>query len=294
MSLKKALKTSQMGLDDLPKVVPLLPLSSMILLPRARIPLPIVSAHQFSLIADAWSRDRFLGVLQPQSSARNTQDTERTYGAPLFYSSGCLARMTELGEFDDGKLFVMLTGVCRFHLMEHMRRPLNGPKDYVDHDNVLPSGEQETGVSSDELFETVSVDFEFRDEDDDDATEDAEPISVRDETTRMASVLYGRVDYTPYAVDMGVEVDYAINRPQLVQALSDYFERIHIQADQEDLQSISDAQLVSTLAMTYPFSPRERQAVLQCATLSEQSRMMLTLIEMEKKDTWGMGEHRMH
>ena len=63
-------------------------------------------------------------------------------------------------------------------------------------------------------------------------------------------------------------------------ALSGYLHVQGISADWDTIKETSDERLITALSMLCPFQPSEKQALLECPTLSERGRVMTALIEM--------------
>lgn len=93
------------GFDDLPDVLPVFPLQSVLLLPRGQLPLNIFEPRYLAMVADALRGDRLIGIIQPKTNA-TTNDT--------LYKTGCAGRITNFSETDDGRYLITLKGVCRF------------------------------------------------------------------------------------------------------------------------------------------------------------------------------------
>jgi len=94
----------------LPVVLPVFPLAGAVLLPHARLPLNIFEPRYLAMIEDALGRGRMIGMLQPSVAG----DIER----PPLYSVGCAGRITSFNETDDGRLLIVLTGICRFRVAD--------------------------------------------------------------------------------------------------------------------------------------------------------------------------------
>lgn len=90
------------GFDDLPDVLPVFPLQSVLLLPRGQLPLNIFEPRYLAMVADALQSNRLIGIIQP-----------RTNNA--LYQTGCAGRITSFSETDDGRYLITLKGACRFH-----------------------------------------------------------------------------------------------------------------------------------------------------------------------------------
>ena len=93
----------------LPPAIPVFPLTGALLLPDGRLPLNIFEPRYIALIEDALGADRYFGMIQPQSAARETVGND----SPLF-GIGCLGRITDFADPGDGRYEIVLTGVCRF------------------------------------------------------------------------------------------------------------------------------------------------------------------------------------
>ena len=55
----------------------------------------------------------------------------------------------------------------------------------------------------------------------------------------------------------------------------------------EVIKGLSDATLVMSLCMICPFDPREKQALLESATMTERTEALLTLLQMGVFDSGG-------
>lgn len=100
-------------LEDLPRIIPVFPLSGALLLPSGRLPLNIFEPRYLSMIDDALAHTRVVGMIQP----RNADDPA---AKPVVYSKGCVGRLTSFTEAPDGRYLITLTGVCRFEVREEL------------------------------------------------------------------------------------------------------------------------------------------------------------------------------
>lgn len=92
------------------------PLSGALLLPGAQLPLNIFEPRYLSMLDDAMSSDRLIGVIQPA-----LVDTKTGKG-PVedLCRVGCLGRITSFAETGDGRYVITLGGVCRFRIGEEL------------------------------------------------------------------------------------------------------------------------------------------------------------------------------
>ena len=93
--------------DELPKTIPIFPLSGALLLPDGRLPLNIFEPRYLAMTEDAIAGPRVIGMVQPIDA-----DTEAE--SPKVYPIGCSGRITAFNETDDGRYLITLSGLCRF------------------------------------------------------------------------------------------------------------------------------------------------------------------------------------
>ena len=95
-------------LSDLPKQIPLFPLSGALLLPRTDLPLNVFEPRYLKMIEAAMANDRIIGMIQPDQN----DETEQ----PKLEKVGCAGRITSYSESEDGRYLITITGICRFML----------------------------------------------------------------------------------------------------------------------------------------------------------------------------------
>ncbi len=97
---------------DLPRSIPVFPLSGALLLPRTDLPLSIFEPRYLLMVEDAMMGERIIGIIQPQ----NNDGKEK----PKLEKVGCAGRITSYSETDDGRLLITITGVCRFEVKKEL------------------------------------------------------------------------------------------------------------------------------------------------------------------------------
>lgn len=107
-----------LGADDVPKILPVFPLSGALLLPGGQLPLNIFEPRYLQMFDRAIASHRLIGLIQPSLA----EDETRHGGVakPALCNVGCIGRITSFSESGDGRYIVSLSGVCRFRLMEEM------------------------------------------------------------------------------------------------------------------------------------------------------------------------------
>ncbi len=90
-----------------------------------------------------------------------------------------------------------------------------------------------------------------------------------------------RGDFTRFADDLALDPrPIGIERDELLAALRDYFVRLGLEANWDAIRRIPDDMLVITLAMTCPFEPAEKQALLEAPAEAERAAALLVLLQM--------------
>lgn len=100
---------------------------------------------------------------------------------------------------------------------------------------------------------------------------------------------YRRVvpDWAAFAGDLAEPADARIDRQRLLDGLRPYFRQHGLGVRWDTVESTDDERLVNSLSMICPFSPSEKQALLEAPTLEERARLMTAMIEMAVLDHGG-------
>jgi len=96
--------------DQLPNTLPLFPLGNAILLPNGYLPLNIFEPRYLNMIDDAMTSNRLIGMIQPREDAEDSG----------LYSVGCAGRINRYEETNDGRVEIVLTGLCRFRITQEL------------------------------------------------------------------------------------------------------------------------------------------------------------------------------
>lgn len=102
------MKTSR---ADLPDQLPLFPLPGALLLPGSELPLNIFEPRYLRMVNDSLSQPRLIGMIQtlPARDASNRS---------ILADVGCAGRISGFQETGDGRYLIVLSGVCRFRIIE--------------------------------------------------------------------------------------------------------------------------------------------------------------------------------
>ncbi len=104
---------------------------------------------------------------------------------------------------------------------------------------------------------------------------------------------YRRVQatYESYAGDLDAPAEESVERGQLLRALQSCFaEDDDVAVDWESIERTPSDNLVTSLAMMLPFSPSEKQALLEARDLAERASILVALMEMMAASDHAGGE----
>src|SRR5689334_13364105 len=99
------------GGTALPAILPIFPLTGVLLLPRGRLPLNIFEPRYLAMTRDALACERLIGMVQPSDPAASDRN-------PTVYPTCCTGRITSFSETEDGRFLITLTGPSRFRIRE--------------------------------------------------------------------------------------------------------------------------------------------------------------------------------
>ena len=99
--------------EDLPKIIPVFPLSNFIIFPRTTVPLNIFEPRYIQMIDKSMKSDRMIGMIQPKKTGELKK--------PDLHNVGCAGKITSFNETDDGRYLIVLNGVCRFKILDEVK-----------------------------------------------------------------------------------------------------------------------------------------------------------------------------
>ena len=148
-----------MNIIDLPKIIPLFPLSNFIIFPKTTIPLNIFEPRYIDMINDAMKSDKLIGMIQPKNS-KNNQNLDE------LHNIGCLGKITRFEETEDGRYMIDLKGLIRFKLIQKIKlskKYIKYEVDFNDFYHDLNKKEEQLKFSDLELiFKDLKSLFEKR------------------------------------------------------------------------------------------------------------------------------------
>ena len=100
VTLKKNYYNQIMKLEELPKTIPIFPLSNFIMFPGTTVPLNIFEPRYLQMVSDSMKEHRIIGMIQPKKSGMLKK--------PDLYEIGCIGKITSFNETEDGRILIIL------------------------------------------------------------------------------------------------------------------------------------------------------------------------------------------
>ena len=97
-----------MNIQELPKTIPVFPLSNFIMFPGTTVPLNIFEPRYLQMVNDSVKKHRMIGMIQPKKTGMLKK--------PDLYEVGCIGKITSFNETEDGRILIILNGICRFNV----------------------------------------------------------------------------------------------------------------------------------------------------------------------------------
>lgn len=97
--------------DRLPATLPIFPLRGAIVMPGSDLPLNIFEPRYLNMVNDALATHHMIGMIQPGPAVANASGLCQT---------GCAGRITQFNETRDGCIEIVLSGVCRYDIVEEL------------------------------------------------------------------------------------------------------------------------------------------------------------------------------
>ena len=99
--------------QDLPKIIPVFPLSNFIIFPDTTVPLSIFEPRYVEMINDSMKTNKLIGLIQPKKNNINSiQDLHKT---------GCMGEITNFKDTSDGRYLIELNGLARFKITKEVK-----------------------------------------------------------------------------------------------------------------------------------------------------------------------------
>ena len=195
------------SLDDLPKKIPIFPLTGAVLVPKTQLPLNIFEPSYVQMLNAALAtQHKLIGMIQPIAGSDNS-----------LKKVGCVGRVTSYNETDDHRYLITLNGIIRFEI-----------------ENEL------------------------------------------DTTTEYRQL---EVNYENFITDLKSEDVTNVDRESLLKLIKKYLKNKSLLADWDIIQQTPTEQLINYSGVLVPFTPEEKQLLLEARTIMGRSRALEALYQ---------------
>ena len=195
------------SLNDLPKKIPIFPLTGAVLFPKTQLPLNIFEPRYVQMLNAALATPhKLIGMIQPIAGNDNS-----------LKKVGCVGRVTSYNETDDHRYLITLNGIIRFEI-----------------ENEL------------------------------------------DTTTKYRQV---EVNYENFTTDLKSEDVTNVDRESLLKLIKKYLKNKSLLADWDIIQQTPTEQLINYSGVLVPFTPEEKQLLLEARTIMGRSRALEALYQ---------------
>ena len=186
------------SIEDLPKRIPIFPLTGAVLFPGTQLPLNIFEPRYISMIDDALaSSDRLIAMIQPANSKDND--------SKVLKHVGCVGKITSFNEIENNRYLITLSGIIRFKMKEELHTT-------TTYRQVIP-------------------------------------------------------DFTNFSTDLENQNVENIDRESLLGLIKKYLEHRNMLTDWDIIQQTSTEQLINYSGVLVPFTPEEKQLLLESKTI---------------------------
>jgi len=145
--------------NDLPKKIPVFPLSNFIIFPKTTVPLNIFEPRYIEMINESMRSNKLIGMIQPKNSLEKQSQ-------PNLHDVGCLGKITSFKETEDARYVIELKGLIRFKILkeiENSRKYREYQIDFNDFVHDLEEKKEDLKFSDLELiFKDLKSLFEKR------------------------------------------------------------------------------------------------------------------------------------
>jgi len=103
-----------MNKNNLPKTIPVFPLSNFIIFPKTTVPLNIFEPRYIEMINDSMKSNKLIGLIQPKKYINNDIPS-------ALHEVGCLGKITSFKETEDGRYIIEIKGLIRFKIIQQIK-----------------------------------------------------------------------------------------------------------------------------------------------------------------------------
>ena len=125
--------------QDLPKIIPIFPLSNFIIFPDTTVPLNIFEPRYVEMINDSMKTNKLLGLIQPKKNNVNS--------VMDLHETGCLGKIISFKDSLNGSYLIELNGLSRFKITKEIKNN----KLYRECEVSFKDYQDDLGLRKDEL-----------------------------------------------------------------------------------------------------------------------------------------------
>lgn len=114
-------------------------------------------------------------------------------------------------------------------------------------------------------------------------------FEIIDELERTTPYRQFVVSYDRFAADLSAKDEAAVDREALLATVSRYVARQELKSDWESIEQADTETLVNALGMLCPFTPSEKQALMEAADFVTRCEILRALLEMAGNEDSGTG-----
>ena len=113
-------------MKNLPKNVPVFPLSNFIIFPNTTVPLNIFEPRYVEMIQDSINTNKIIGLIQPKNNDSSNPDLHKI---------GCLGKISNFKDTSDGRYLIELSGLTRFEIIKEIKNDKPYRMFEINYDN---------------------------------------------------------------------------------------------------------------------------------------------------------------
>ena len=102
-------------MKNLPKKIPVFPLSNFIIFPKTTVPLNIFEPRYIDMINDSMKSNKFIGMV------KNKNKYNENSLVPELYKIGCMGKITSFKDTNNGHFLIELKGLIRFQILKEIK-----------------------------------------------------------------------------------------------------------------------------------------------------------------------------
>ena len=125
--------------QDLPKIIPVFPLSNFIIFPDTTVPLNIFEPRYIEMVNHSMKTNKLLGLIQPKKNNNNS--------ILDLHETGCLGKITNFKDTLDGRYLIDLNGLSRFKIIKE----IENNKPYRECEISFDAYQDDLNLQKDEL-----------------------------------------------------------------------------------------------------------------------------------------------